>query len=104
MLTEEEKKERRRRFLLSVENAKKVLKPGDKCRGSHGCGPKRAFIFAGWDGNWIISQSGINDWAPGSVDRVNGHPVNFSEQITIEQGGKNPIVGTANTAEAVAVP
>ena len=80
MLTEIQKEEGRRRFMIAVENAKKVLKRGDRCRGSHGCGPKSTFIFERWDGNWIVSRSGISDWAAGKIDRVNGFPVNFNAE------------------------
>jgi hypothetical protein len=69
--------ERRRLFKLAEENAKKVLKPGDRVRVSKCPGTKRWITFAGWDGHWMVSKSGINDYSPGAVDMVNGEPVDF---------------------------
>jgi hypothetical protein len=74
--------ERRRLFLLAEQNAKKVLKPGDRIRVSKCPGTKRWVTFAGWDGHWIVSKSGINDFSPGAVDMLNGAPVDFK---TVEQ-------------------
>lgn len=77
--TPEEIEESRKRWRIAVENAKKVLKRGDRVRGSHGCGPKRTFIFEGWDGNWIVSKSGLCDISPCSIDRLNGVAVDFTQ-------------------------
>ena len=69
--------ERKRLFLLAEQNAKKVLKPGDRIRVTKCPGTKRWVTFAGWDGHWIVSKSGINDYSPGAVDMLNGEPVDF---------------------------
>lgn len=73
----DELQERRRRFRIAVENAKKVLQPGDRIRVTKCPGTKRVITFAGWDGDWIVSKSGINDYAPSCVDMVNGQRVDF---------------------------
>jgi hypothetical protein len=77
MITDEERTERRARALRAVENARKVLKRGDRVRCTKCPGTKRTFIFEGWDGMWMVSKSGINDYAPSCVDMVNGVPVDF---------------------------
>lgn len=35
------------------------------------------FTFAGWDGHWIVSKSGINDISASSITHVNGQPQSF---------------------------
>jgi hypothetical protein len=65
------------RFRLAAVNAKKVLKPGDRLCVTKCPGTKRTITFSGWDGPWIVSKSGINDYAPSSVEMLNGHPVDF---------------------------
>lgn len=77
MLTQEQRDENRRRFHIATANAKRVLKVGDRVRVSKCPGTKRWITFAGWDGNWIVSKSGINDYAASSVDRVNGDTIDF---------------------------
>ena len=77
MLTEEQKKENRRRFKLAVEKAKKVLKQGDRLRVTKCPGTKRWITFDHWDGCWIVSKSGIDDYAALTIDRLNGEPVDF---------------------------
>lgn len=78
MLTEEQKAENRRLGLLAEENAKKVLQPGDRLRVSKCPGTKRWITFSHWDGHWIVSKSGINDYSPRHVDRVNDQAVDFT--------------------------
>jgi hypothetical protein len=77
--TEEELQASRERFRRAVENAKKVLKPGDRLRVSKCPGTKRMITFAGWEGCWIVSKSGINDYAASCVDMLNGSPVDFAQ-------------------------
>jgi hypothetical protein len=72
--------ERRRLFVLAAQNAKLVLKPGDRIRVSKCPGKKRWVTFAGWDGSWIVSKSGINDFSPGAVDMLNGKPIDFTKE------------------------
>lgn len=60
---------------LAERNLKRILKPGDRV----GCvkcpGTKRVITFAGWDGHWMVSASGVNDYSPGHVYSINGHEV-----------------------------
>lgn len=79
MLTEELRAESRRRGLIAEENAKKVLKPGDRLRVTKCPGTKRWITFDSWDGHWIVSKSGINDFSPMCVDMLNGEPVDFTK-------------------------
>jgi len=91
--------ERRRLFLLAEQNAKKVLKPGDRIRVSKCPGTKRWVTFAGWDGHWIVSKSGINDYSPGAVDMVNGEPVDFKAVAQLElPNTPQPSLGGAGVA------
>lgn len=64
--------------------AKRTLKVGDKIRVSRCGGIRATYIFSHWDGNWIVSKSGIDDLSANSIDRLNGEPINFSTQGTIE--------------------
>lgn len=86
-LTEEQKAENHRKFLIAVANAKKTLKPGDRLRVTKCPGTKRWITFAAFDGNWIVSKSGINDYAPMCVDMVNGNPVDFTVQEPLSAEG-----------------
>ena len=85
MRTEEEKQAGRERFRVAMENAKKELKPGDRLRVTKCPGTKRWITFAGWDGNWIVSKSGINDYSAGCVDMVNDAAVDFGQNEKMEQ-------------------
>lgn len=79
MLTEEQKAEQRRLSLIAAENAKKVLKPGDRFRATKCPGTKRWATFVRWEGYWIVSKSGIDDFSARHIDRVNGKPVDFAQ-------------------------
>ena len=79
MKTEEEKRASRERFRKAVENARKTLKPGDRLRVTKCPGTKRWITFTGWDGPWIVSKSGINDYSASCVDMVNGAAVDFGK-------------------------
>jgi len=57
--------------------AKKVLKAGDRVRCTKCPSTKRVFTFSYWDGCWMVSKSGINDYHPVNVDMVNGIAVDF---------------------------
>ena len=85
-MTDEEKQAARARVRVAVGNAKKVLKPGDRLRVTKCPGTKRTIIFAGWDGDWIVSKSGINDYAAMCVDRVNGSALAdwLDEEVPVE--------------------
>lgn len=71
------KEEKAWRAKEAVRIARQVLQPGDRIRVSKCPGTKRYITFAGWDGQWIVSKSGINDYHPINVDIVNGEQVNF---------------------------
>lgn len=73
------KREKMQRWRRAIKQAKKILKPGDRCRGRHGCGQRHAFIFAGWEGNWIVSKSGISDFSACSIYWLNGQKVDFTK-------------------------
>ncbi|WP_201401966.1 hypothetical protein [Kaistia sp. 32K] len=84
MLTEEQKEERRRLARLAAENAQRVLKHGDRLRVTKCPGTKRWITFECWSGQWMVSKSGIDDYHPINVDRLNGAPVDFTQ----ERGGE----------------
>lgn len=81
--------EQRARFACAEANARKILKPGDRIRVTNCPGTKRWIIFAGWSGHWIVSKSGIDDYAPTTVDRVNDDIVDFTATLA----------GTTSTCE-----
>lgn len=58
-------------------NALKALKAGDRVRCTKCPGTKRTFTFSHWEGCWMVSKSGINDYHPVNVDVVNGIAVDF---------------------------
>jgi len=71
--------EQKRSYAAHVRaKAGELLKPGDRFRVSKCPGTKRWATFAGFDGYWIVSKSGIDDYFPGHVDMVNSSPVDFS--------------------------
>lgn len=59
-----------------------ALRPGDRFRVTKCPGTKRWATFAGFDGYWIVSKSGISDYSPLQVDRVNDTTVNFADGWT----------------------
>lgn len=76
-MTEQEKIERQKKWLEAVNEAKQVLKKGDRIRLRKCPGTKRTITFDSWDGNWIVSKSGINDYSAMSIDMLNGKPHSF---------------------------
>ena len=78
MLTEEQKEERRQLGHIAAANATQVLKRGDRLRVTKCPGTKRWITFECWNGQWIVSKSGIDDYHPINVDRRNGEPVDFT--------------------------
>lgn len=64
---------------IARENAGLILKAGDRVRVTKCPGTKRWITFSHFDGHWIVSKSGINDYSPICVDMVNGLPVDFTE-------------------------
>jgi len=77
-LTREQRVERQRLGVIAAENAKRLLKPGDRLRVTKCPGTKRTITFAEFSGQWIVSRSGADDYHPLNVDRVNGLPVDFT--------------------------
>jgi hypothetical protein len=51
--------------------AKKVLKKGDRVRCTMCSNTDRTFTFDHWDGCWMVSKSGINDYHPVNIKKVN---------------------------------
>lgn len=87
-LTDEQKADCRRESLIAEANAKRILKPGDRVRVAKCPGKKRWITFAAFDGHWIVSKTGIDDFSPACVDMVNGKFVDFTVQVTLSaQGG-----------------
>jgi hypothetical protein len=76
-MNEQEKTERQKKWVEAVNKAKQVLKKGDRIRVTKCPGRKRTIIFESWDGHWIVSKSGINDYSPTSIDMLNGKPHSF---------------------------
>jgi len=62
---------------------KKKLKPGDRIYAVRGeCGYGYAYYtFAGWDGGWIVTASGIDTIIPASVRRINGKDFKIEDHI-----------------------
>lgn len=87
MLTDEQLAENRRLCQIAERNAKKILKPGDRLRVTKCPGTKRWITFAEWEGHWIVSKSGIDDYSPRCVDRLNGGPVDFTLECINEIDG-----------------
>jgi hypothetical protein len=71
--------ERRNRLDLATSNAKAVLKKGDRVRVKKCPGTKRIISFSHWDGQWMVSKSGINDYHAINVDMVNCELVDFGK-------------------------
>ena len=69
--------DRQKEWLECVNCAKQVLKRGDRIRVTKCPGRKRTITFNHWDGPWIVSKSGINDYAATSIDMVNGKSMSF---------------------------
>lgn len=82
MLTDEKRTERRRLAAIAAEQAKMVLRRGDQLRVTKCPGTKRWITFECWSGQWIVSKSGIDDYHPIHVDRLNGKPVDFTKDMT----------------------
>lgn len=100
--------EEMQRAMSAIENAKRILKAGDRVRLLRTLFSKDLFIksmgrslegeeltrllkgrsvhltytFQCWDGDWIVSASGINDIAPIGISQLNGQEVDFSLPLT----------------------
>jgi hypothetical protein len=69
--------EKVRIYHLATSQAKATLKRGDRLRVTKCPGTKRWITFECWDGDWIVSKSGINDYHAITIDRVNDKAINF---------------------------
>lgn len=67
---------------LAASEAKKVLKYGDKVGCTRCPGTKRVFIFSHWDGDWMVSKSGIDDYHPTNIYSINGFKPKFKTKFT----------------------
>lgn len=63
--------------LRAYHRARNCLKEGDKLCVSRCGGGRSTFIFAGWDGYWMVGKSGGNDYAPSAIVSLNGEKVSF---------------------------
>ncbi len=66
---------KRRLNKFEIEKYKKVksqVKKGDRVSCTKCPGTRRTFTFDCWDGFWMVSKSGIDDYAPTSVIEING--------------------------------
>jgi hypothetical protein len=61
----------------SVAKAKAFLKKGDRVRVTKCPGTPRTITFDRWDGPWMVSKSGIDDYHPSNVTKVNGKHKSF---------------------------
>jgi hypothetical protein len=57
--------------------ALEVLKKGDKVRCTKCPGNKRNFIFSHFAFGFMISKSGIGEYHPINIDKINGIKINF---------------------------
>jgi hypothetical protein len=72
-----EKEKDHKEWIECTNRAKAVLKKGDRIRLTHCPGTKRTITFDHWDGPWIVSKSGKDDYSAESIDRLNGEPITF---------------------------
>lgn len=63
----------------SIAQLQKILKPGCRTGVTKCPGTKRVFTFKMWDGFWMVSNTGINDYSPLSVYSINGVP--YSQEL-----------------------
>ena len=75
---------------ICEQRAKEVLIPGDNVGCTKCPGRKRVFIFSHWDGHWMVSKSGIDDYSPSGIYSINGKPIDFKEGITPEMMAQVP--------------
>lgn len=73
-------KKRKREALKAEKAAKARLEKGDRVRVTKCPGTKRTITFSHWDGCWMVSKTGIDDYHPINVDRVNGLDVDFTKK------------------------
>lgn len=59
-----------------VKAAKNILKTGDRVSCTKCPGTVRTFTFDGWEGQWMVSKSGIDDYHPCNIISINKKPFN----------------------------
>ncbi|USN15426.1 hypothetical protein KIKIMORA_02800 [Brevundimonas phage vB_BpoS-Kikimora] len=72
--------EQRAHYGRSVTRAKALLRRGDKVRLTICGGGEATYVFDCWDGEWMISKSGIDELHPYNVVRLNGKPLSFRDE------------------------
>lgn len=72
-----DKQERLEWHRAATKRMKARLKEGDRIYAMRAeCGCKHAtYTFDGWDGNWIVSKSGIDTIMAATITKINGAPV-----------------------------
>lgn len=81
MITEQQRINNRARLFIAAENARHELKVGDRLRVTKCPGTKRWITFARLDRYWIVSKSGIADYAVSSVDMINDKKVDLCIKV-----------------------
>ncbi|UTC28316.1 hypothetical protein GURKE_02850 [Brevundimonas phage vB_BpoS-Gurke] len=72
--------EQKAHYARSVTRAKALLRRGDKVRLTICGGGQATYVFADWDGEWMVSKSGVNELHPYNVVRLNGKPLSFRDE------------------------
>ncbi|NVZ11753.1 hypothetical protein HW932_21125 [Allochromatium humboldtianum] len=70
-------REQIRLYFLAEIVAKRLLKSGDRVRAVKCPGTERTFSFSHWAGHWMVSKSGIDDYSPMSIRRINGKKIDM---------------------------
>lgn len=81
MLSYEERVVRRAKALCAVAMARCLVKRGDKLRVTKCPGTKRTMTFKRWagpDSPWMVSKSGIDDYHPVTIDKINGADIDIA--------------------------
>lgn len=58
-----------------------ILKKGDRVGATKCPGGKRVFTFSHFDGYWMVSISGIDDYSPCSIYSINGETYQLPEYL-----------------------
>lgn len=90
MISSDEREHMLHLVVVAESNAKKMIKPGDRLRVGKCPGRKRSITYRDWNGPWIVSNTGINDFSPLSLDRLNDRQVDFTGCVQLSE---HPIVG-----------
>lgn len=71
--------EQKAHYARCVARAKSLLRRGDKVRLSICGGGQATYVFECWDGEWMLSKSGVNELHPYNVVRLNGKAISFRD-------------------------